>query len=125
MGPEQGLKESVCQSQKGGVITSGGGFSMHVPRPWYQDILVSTYLSSPVNKNTRSGYNPYGRGYPDLSFIGVSYPVVMLGQMLLVSGTSASAPVAAALSKYNLLTMNMNMNFLLYFYYILLVYISC
>ena len=99
MGPEQGLKESVCQSQKGGAITSGGGFSMHTPRPWYQDTLVSSYLSSTAIKNTRSGYNTNGRGYPDLSFIGVNYPVVLLQNIALVSGTSASAPVAAALSK--------------------------
>ena len=83
----------------GGVITTGGGFSTFYPRPWYQTTAVDTYLSSPIGNSASSGYNSLGRGYPDLSFIGVNYEVVVGGRGYLYFGTSASTPVAAAMSK--------------------------
>ncbi|KAH9015229.1 peptidase S8/S53 domain-containing protein [Lactarius pseudohatsudake] len=39
---------------------SGGGFSDHFPRPAYQDVAVSAFLS-------RQGTNPEGRGIPDIA----------------------------------------------------------
>ena len=38
-----------------------------------------------------------GRGYPDVSMLGFNYLVVLAGQVVPVSGTSASAPVFASL----------------------------
>ena len=61
---------------------------------------MSTYLASSAGLNAASGYNARGRGYPDISFIGNMFPVFVGGTMFTFSGTSASAPVAAALSEY-------------------------
>jgi subtilase family serine protease len=36
----------VCQSDKGGIITSGGGFSTVYPRPAWQSSVVQSYLNS-------------------------------------------------------------------------------
>jgi hypothetical protein len=59
MGPESGSAEKACQSQLGGVITSGGGFSQRVPLPAYQRDVVEGFLSlHPTEKP--------GRGYPDI-----------------------------------------------------------
>lgn len=63
MGPETGDPEIACQSQLGGVITTGGGFSTLVSRPNYQKNAVNYYntLAHPP-----SGYATGGRGYPDI-----------------------------------------------------------
>ena len=108
MGPDYGLENEIaCQSQLpvnapisgGGKITSGGGFSMHNPRPSWQSAAVEKYLSSKAGKNAAPGYNPNGRAYPDISFLGVRYPTIIGGLVYSVYGTSASTPLAAALSK--------------------------
>ena len=38
-------EEVTCQSQKGGVITSGGGFSTFFPQPKWQKNVVKEFLS--------------------------------------------------------------------------------
>ena len=63
---------------------------------------MSAYLSSSQGQAAASGYNPAGRGYPDLSFIGVNYPVVISGRTYTMCGTSASTPVAAAMGERSL-----------------------
>ena len=40
MGIESGVAETVCMSDKGGVITSGGGFSNYYPTPAWQAAQV-------------------------------------------------------------------------------------
>ena len=72
---------------------------MYNPRPAYQDAAVSAYLQSAAGGRAAPGYNPQGRGYPDLSFVGVDYFTYIGGKAYLLAGTSASAPVAAAMSK--------------------------
>eukprot|EP00428_Durinskia_dybowskii_P062055 CAMPEP_0170380796 /NCGR_PEP_ID=MMETSP0117_2-20130122/14069_1 /TAXON_ID=400756 /ORGANISM="Durinskia baltica, Strain CSIRO CS-38" /LENGTH=661 /DNA_ID=CAMNT_0010636329 /DNA_START=129 /DNA_END=2114 /DNA_ORIENTATION=+ len=97
-GPEEGNPEIACQSNEGGVITTGGGFSTYNPTPSWQQDAVDAYFSGLSSSNTpTSGYNPNGRGYPDISMIGVKYQVVVQGKMKSVYGTSASSPVVAAL----------------------------
>ena len=97
-GPEEGNPEIACQSNEGGVITTGGGFSTYNPTPSWQQDAVDSYFSGLSSSNTpTSGYNPNGRGYPDISMIGVKYQVVVQGKMKSVYGTSASSPVVAAL----------------------------
>ena len=64
MGPEVNATEVSCQSQLGGEITSGGGFSMHHQRPLYQQQAVDSYLNSAAGRAASKGYNSYGRGYP-------------------------------------------------------------
>ena len=112
MGPESGSAEIACQSQLGGVITSGGGFSSIMDRPSWQNATVDNYfhnLSS--SQEPTSGYARQGRGYPDLSLIGVEYQVVIGGAMKSVFGTSASSPVLAAfVSLVNAYRLNQNMS---------------
>jgi len=45
-GPESGDPEISCQSQLGGVITSGGGFSTYYPTPKWQVDAVSRYFDN-------------------------------------------------------------------------------
>jgi tripeptidyl-peptidase-1 len=98
MGPESGDAEKACQSQEGGVITTGGGFSTFYATPDWQQAAVDGYFNglSPDERPT-SGYNRNGRGYPDISFIGTNYQVVLDGHTRNTYGTSASAPVFAAM----------------------------
>lgn len=92
MGPETGGSEIACQSQNGGVISSGGGFSTYFAAPRWQSKAVANYLSS---VNLTSGFNPYGRAYPDVSLLGTNYQVYIAGKVSSLYGTSASAPVFA------------------------------
>jgi tripeptidyl-peptidase-1 len=98
------LSYLVCTGIFGGVITSGGGFSDVLNRsssaPW-QETVVNNYLKAanayaypPMN----TGYfNAEGRGYPDVATYGSNYFIVLKGQLTRESGTSASAPVFAAM----------------------------
>ena len=92
--------EVACSSSTGGLVTTGGGFSGYWQRPAYQDDAVGGYLD---HNNPHPGFNANGRGYPDLSNLGHNYLVLIngeteyLGKPLAVSGTSASAPVTAAM----------------------------
>jgi tripeptidyl-peptidase I len=92
-GPEFGYEEIASQSQEGGVITSGGGFSMYFSRPSWQSTVVEDYLK---NTSFSPGYNPNGRGYPDISLIGTNYQIMLYSTIQSVYGTSASTPVLAA-----------------------------
>lgn len=93
--PDIGKPEIVCQSQGGGVITSGGGFSSYFKRPTYQNEAVQGFFNRTGKSNT-VGYNPNGRGLPDISLNGVAYQVYIAGAVQSLYGTSASAPVLAA-----------------------------
>jgi tripeptidyl-peptidase-1 len=97
MGPETGDAEIACQSDLGGVITSGGGFSTYNPTPSWQKAAVKSYFQNLLSFiYPTDGYNPKGRGYPDVSLIGVWYEVFIQGELTPIFGTSASAPVFAA-----------------------------
>jgi tripeptidyl-peptidase-1 len=93
MGPETGDPEVVCASNTGGVITSGGGFSTAVGTPSWQADTVKYYLD---HNNPPAGFNRNGRGYPDISFVGVNYQVINGGVFYTVFGTSCTAPLTAA-----------------------------
>jgi subtilase family serine protease len=94
-GPESGSPEISCQSQLGGVITSGGGFSYDFPTPYWQTDAVSYYLGNAPE--AFAGFNRNGRGYPDLSAMAVNYMTVVGALLEPVSGTSASTPVIAGM----------------------------
>lgn len=66
------VAESVAQSDVNGAITSGGGFSIHYPRPYWQSGAVSAYFTgaSASGPSPLPGYNRNGRGYPDISAAG-------------------------------------------------------
>ena len=92
---------------------SGGGFSNIYPRPAYQQTAVNTYLTAhkppyksyttsnmnnPPESVTQGGlYNAAGRGYPDISAVGDNVVIINNGLPELIGGTSAAAPVFAAI----------------------------
>ena len=97
--PAPGDKEIACQSNLGGVITTGGGFSTYYQTPVWQKDSIALFLSrsAALSKTPQNGYNPQGRGYPDVSFNGVDYQVVIGGTVIGIYGSSASAPVFAGM----------------------------
>ena len=105
--------EVVCNSATGADgITSGGGFA----GPFYPSDLFSTpaWQKSAVQRylaqnnattfpgfptvDVTPGYNPGGRAYPDISMYAGWFPILDLtGNLSVQSGTSLSAPMAAAI----------------------------
>ena len=67
----------VVQSNLGGIITSGGGFSTYFPQPSWQTAAVSNYFNEMAAASTTPviGFNSQGRGIPDISLLGVNYQV--------------------------------------------------
>ncbi len=92
------MPEVACQGDKGGIITTGGGFSKIYERPTWQSTQVNGYLDyvQETKMTLYPGYNRDGRGYPDISLLARNYVVTIGGNLTLVSGTSASSPVFAA-----------------------------
>jgi hypothetical protein len=79
---------------------SGGGFSNVFKAPDWQRSALNSYFDNLAIANKqqpRGGYNKVGRGYPDVSLQATNYPVVVGGHWYLLSGTSAAAPVVAAM----------------------------
>ncbi|KAJ5175794.1 Tripeptidyl-peptidase sed1 [Penicillium canariense] len=89
---------------------SGGGFSNIYERPSYQSQAVADYFAKAnptypyyesVNNNSFGAnggiYNRIGRGYPDVSAIGDNVIIVNKLVPTAIGGTSASAPVFAAI----------------------------
>ncbi|KAK6516966.1 hypothetical protein TWF506_006846 [Arthrobotrys conoides] len=90
---------------------SGGGFSNVHAQPSYQSAAVANYFASKtlpfksynlsdLNQNIGSGgglFNRGGRGYPDVAALGNNILIVTRGLTMLVGGTSASAPIWAAM----------------------------
>jgi len=108
MGPENHTPEVVCQSDKGGIITSGGGFSTIYATPQWQRKQIQSYLDAigtgstgtgglPGKGAPLAGYNTDGRGYPDVSALAFNYIVAVNNNFTAVSGTSASSPVLAGM----------------------------
>ena len=94
-----GTAETTCTSVMGGVITSGGGFSNVHNRTAWQEKAVSEYLSAANYQSYPPLYyfNSYGRGYPDVATYGSNYFIYLDNRVTRESGTSASAPVFAAM----------------------------
>eukprot|EP00931_Biecheleriopsis_adriatica_P049177 TRINITY_DN28438_c0_g1_i1.p1 TRINITY_DN28438_c0_g1~~TRINITY_DN28438_c0_g1_i1.p1 ORF type:complete len:771 (-),score=102.08 TRINITY_DN28438_c0_g1_i1:21-2333(-) len=95
--PEMDIGEIVCTTEKGAMITGGGGFSDRFPRPFYQNEAVDEYLMNPGLGLNTSLFNASGRAYPDISAIGQNIPIVFEGQLVMVGGTSSSSPIVAGL----------------------------
>lgn len=104
-GPENYQNEIACQSNTGGGITTGGGFSNLMSAPSFQTKAMKGYINTASTGTTStgtstapvSGYNAAGRGFPDISVLGYNYVVVIGGQLYILSGTSASTPVVAGM----------------------------
>ena len=96
-------------------FASGGGFSNIYPIPSYQASAVANYFAtsnppypyySSTNNNSFGAnggiYNRNGRGYPDVSAIGDNVVIFNMGEPTLIGGTSAAAPLfAAVLNRIN------------------------
>lgn len=95
-GPEAGTTEIAESSSTGGLITTGGGFSTVWNQPTWQQTAVQKYLNS-AQLPSAGSFNNTGRGYPDVAVLGHNYIITVGGNQAIVSGTSASAPVFAAL----------------------------
>ncbi|KAK6509682.1 hypothetical protein TWF481_004413 [Arthrobotrys musiformis] len=90
---------------------SGGGFSNVHVQPSYQSAAVANYFATTTlpfgsydltdpNQSIGSGgglYNKGGRGYPDVAALGYNLIIITRGVPALVGGTSASAPIWAAM----------------------------
>ena len=107
-GIEFNKEEVACEGPAYCGITTGGGFSNAYKRPAFQDQYVESYfqsLTSDEKPHTSFSfrffpsqeYNEFGRGYPDVSLAGSNYVFVVNGTLMVASGTSASAPVVAAM----------------------------
>lgn len=97
-----GVGETVCSSTFGGVITTGGGFSNVSDRlkyaPWQEKQVQNFLTMTPKGKKPPlSHFNTMGRGYPDVSTYASNYFIVLNGNIVRESGTSASCPVFAAM----------------------------
>jgi tripeptidyl-peptidase-1 len=97
MGPETGANETACTSDRGGGITTGGGFSTIFDRPSYQESQVADYLATATKLPPKSMFSYKNRAYPDVATMGHNYPIVIGGQTYHGSGTSASSPLFAAM----------------------------
>lgn len=99
-GPESNTTEIAASTTTGAIMTSGGGFSIfYIQKPW-QIKQINSYFTGLSSANMpTSGYNILGSGYPDVSLASVNYLIYFSGSSSLVSGTSASCPVFAGMSK--------------------------
>lgn len=117
--------ETSCSATNGCIITSGGGFSEVYRRdetaPWQMD-FVKAYLSRhdyvfhahrggpdateldggdrrelKSNRPSTFKFDEAGRAFPDVSAYGSNFFVYLGGKIVRESGTSASAPVIAAM----------------------------
>ncbi|KAJ3545486.1 hypothetical protein NM208_g2490 [Fusarium decemcellulare] len=81
----------------GGVASfSSGGMSNVFKRASWQDKAVSGYITALKGKH-KGFYNTTGRAQPDVSLLGDDYLTLTGGQPSNHDGTSASAPVFAAM----------------------------
>jgi tripeptidyl-peptidase I len=72
---------------------SGGGFSEYFGVPDWQRDATAAYVAG-LNGSHDGWYNGTGRGFPDVTLVGVRY---LLGGTFTTKGTSASTPVWAAM----------------------------
>ncbi|KAJ5223919.1 hypothetical protein N7468_008461 [Penicillium chermesinum] len=105
-----GAQAGAHQEQAVTSFPSGGGFSNIYAQPDYQTKAIKEYFSTAnvsypyyetVDNKTIGAnggiYNRAGRGYPDVSAIGDNVVIFNKGLPVTIGGTSASAPVFAAI----------------------------
>jgi tripeptidyl-peptidase-1 len=89
------FETSNLTSSEEATLWSSGGFSDIFPRPYYQNSVISKFLQ--ITKTPTSYFNISGRGFPDVSAIGVNFQIFVSGVLMNVSGTSASTPTFASI----------------------------
>ena len=80
----------------GAASYSSGGMSNVFQRASWQDKAVSGYIKA-LNGKHKGFYNASGRAQPDISLLGDNYLTLTGGNPSTHDGTSASAPVFAAM----------------------------
>lgn len=93
--------EAPCSYKRIAHYTTGGGFSTIRPRQWWQKDVVEKYVSD-VLPNTpltppSDQFDASGRGYPDVSAIGLNYMCVVGSKVSPIGGTSLAGPMVAAI----------------------------
>ncbi|KAM3454511.1 hypothetical protein MY3296_002968 [Beauveria thailandica] len=91
----RGVSPQVVAYNDQNHFVSGGGFSEYFARPAYQDAAVARYLDKLGGRHSGL-YNAGGRAYPDVAAMGYRIVTVWNGATKIVDGTSASAPIFAA-----------------------------
>lgn len=91
VGATKGFEPEVAVTAYG----SGAGFSNHFAMPDYQVDAVHGYLEG-IGDMHAGMYNRSGRAYPDVAAQGALTTIVTSGIKTSNSGTSASAPIFAA-----------------------------
>ncbi|KAK8923255.1 Tripeptidyl-peptidase sed2 [Metarhizium anisopliae] len=79
-----------------GASFSSGGFSQYFERPAWQAAAVDKYVEE-INGHLDGYYNASMRAVPDISAVGTNFRVIVGARRKLLEGTSASAPVFAAM----------------------------
>ncbi|KAG8418939.1 hypothetical protein J3459_011920 [Metarhizium acridum] len=79
-----------------GAAFSSGGFSQYFERPAWQAAAVDGYVEA-IDGHLDGYYNASMRAVPDISAVGTNFLVIVGGRRSLLEGTSASAPVFAAM----------------------------
>jgi tripeptidyl-peptidase-1 len=90
-GDEQAVSTTIS------FYLSGGGFSDVDERPRYQALHVERYINSNVTLPPAGSWNRTGRGFPDVSAMGYNGYIIDGNSEDLVSGTSMSTPIFAAI----------------------------
>ena len=89
--------EQIATVSNTAGFDTGGGFSLYSPRPKYQTNAIRQYLKNAILPNITFGWNPYGRGYPDIGAVGEGFCTLSDSSCDFSGGTSASAPLIASL----------------------------
>lgn len=89
-------EEIACSIATGGLITTGGGFSIHHSALSFQKDAIATYVKT-ADLPPAHMFNSSNRGYPDVALFSHAYGVVEGGKDVIVDGTSASTPSFAGL----------------------------
>lgn len=76
---------------------SSGGFSNFYATPSYQQDAVAVYLAEHYPTALKGRFNETGRGVPDVAALGANIAVAVNGALSTSEGTSASAPLFAAM----------------------------
>lgn len=97
VGATQLLAGGAEAAVQGDGWASGGGFSDLYAAPDYQRDAVAAYLAGHAPAGLAGQYNASGRGVPDVSAAGIDIGVAVAGRLGLGLGTSASAPLVAAM----------------------------
>eukprot|EP01119_Soliformovum_irregulare_P004530 TRINITY_DN15565_c0_g1_i1.p1 TRINITY_DN15565_c0_g1~~TRINITY_DN15565_c0_g1_i1.p1 ORF type:complete len:568 (-),score=185.62 TRINITY_DN15565_c0_g1_i1:11-1585(-) len=93
-GATEFLTEDIL-GPSGATPWSSGGFSNVFKRPNFQDQVVRKFLG--ISKTPISYFNLTGRGFPDISTIGINFQVFVQGSQRNVGGTSAATPTFASI----------------------------